>query len=82
MSHRGNGRDLRHGFDQDHARDDRVAREVARLVPLVTGEGVFRDGADARLELDDAVDQKERITVRNERLDPGLVELRHRGESR
>src|SRR6266480_2290357 len=52
---------------------------MAREVPLFAGEGVLLDGAHARLKLGDAVDQEERIAMRDERLDASAVEWGHGG---
>jgi len=73
MSHGRDGSDLRHALNEDDSGHDRIAREMAGLVPLVSGEGVLADRANARLELDDAIDEKEWVTVWNERFDRGFV---------
>jgi hypothetical protein len=39
---------------------------------------VLGDGAHAWLELDDAIDQQERVAMWNERFDRGFVEGGHR----
>ena len=78
MSHGRDGSDLRHALDEDDSGYDRIAREMAGLVPLVSGEGVLADRANARLELDDAIDQQERVAVWDERFDRGFVEGWHR----
>jgi hypothetical protein len=57
--------------------DDGIPGKVTRLVPLRSGERVLTHRAHAGVELGDAVDEKERIAVRDERFDRGLVERRH-----
>src|SRR5205085_962872 len=72
--HRADGRGLGAALDEDDARHDRIAREVALEVPLLAGEGVLGDAAHARLQFDDAVDEEEWLAMRDEGLDALPVE--------
>ena len=69
----GDAADLCHRLEDQDARHDRVAREVAQEVRLI-----HRDILDARrrlerLELDDAVDEQHRRAMRQDLLD--LVDI-------
>ena len=63
---------LRQRLDHLDARHDRVAGKVAGAVLL--GDELVGDHAPARLQLRDVVEEEERIAVREDRLDRGLVE--------
>src|SRR5439155_21702049 len=76
-AHREHGRALRHALHEDDTGHDRIPREVARLVPLLSGEVMFGDRAYAWLEFGDAIDEEEWIAMRNERFDLALVQLDH-----
>src|SRR6185369_4982069 len=73
MRHRGHCGDLRHALHEDDPRDDRVAREVAWLVPLLAGERVLTYRANPGLELDDSIYEQESVAVRDERFYGGSV---------
>jgi BirA family transcriptional regulator, biotin operon repressor / biotin---[acetyl-CoA-carboxylase] ligase len=60
---------LRHGLDDQHAWHDRPARKVTGQVPLVRAHALSRDYALAGLEVDNLVEQEERVAVRQDRLD-------------
>ena len=60
---------LGHGFDDQDPRHDRPAGKMPREVPLVLAHGLARDGSDAQLQLDDLVDEEERLTMGQDRLD-------------
>jgi len=49
---------------------------VSGEVPLVGTYPLTRDDADARLQLDDLVDEEERLSVRKDRLDCGAIKER------
>ncbi len=66
--------DLRRRLDHDDARHDRVAREVAPEEPGIVTDRKPSAGTDARLELDDLVDEQERIAVGNDPLDRRRVQ--------
>ena len=68
----GNRAGLRERLDHLHAGHDRVAGKVPGAILL--GHGLARDDARARLELDDLVEQQERIAVRKDLLDLRLAE--------
>src|SRR5690606_17875066 len=56
---------LRHGLDHQHARHHRPFREVALEICLVGGDVLVRQHAPGSLlELDHAVDEQERVAVR------------------
>ena len=57
------------------------AGKVALQVLVTHADVLEADGALARLELDDAVDEQERIAVRDERLDLRRVQLSHQAPS-
>ena len=54
------------GFDHEDAGHDGVVGEVAREVRLVDGDVLDGDDALLRLHLDDAVDEQERVAVRED----------------
>src|SRR5687768_2883147 len=55
---------LRHRLDDEHARHDRMTGVVALKERLVDSDVLDADNALARLELDDAVDEQHRVTMR------------------
>ena len=70
MREHADGARLGERLDHQHAGHDRIAREVARAGTIRRRATVKRaTHARARLELDDLVDQQERIAVRDELLD-------------
>src|SRR5215213_5060872 len=58
--------DLRHRLYDEDARHDRIIGEVPLEERLVLGHVLYPDGPDPRLELDDSVNQQERVAVRDE----------------
>jgi len=57
---------LRDGLDHHDAGHDWVVREVARELGLIDGDVLEGDDARARLDLQDAVDEQQRIAVRQD----------------
>lgn len=57
---------LRHRFNDQHTGHNRVLREVALEERLVGGDVLDTDGFHTWFELDDAINQQERITVRKQ----------------
>ena len=55
--------------DLEHAGHDRALREVAREEVVVRGHALVADRVDARLPLEDAVDEEEGVAVRQHVLD-------------
>jgi len=68
------GSHLRQRLHLQHARHDRAAREVAAQVPGLGIDVVAPDGVLTGDQLDDLVDQQERLAVGDDRLDAGPVE--------
>jgi biotin-[acetyl-CoA-carboxylase] ligase BirA-like protein len=65
---------LGHCLHDQHAGHDRPSRKVPCEVPLIRTHALACDDVGAGLELDDLVEEQERISVRQNRLDPGAVE--------
>jgi hypothetical protein len=53
-------RGLGHALDQEHAREDRAAREMAGELRLVEGDVLDADAGAVAVDLDDPVHQEER----------------------
>jgi hypothetical protein len=66
---RKDGRGLRHRLDDEHARHHREVREVPGKERLVDGDVLDRRDAHVLLEGDDAIDEEERVAVRQVFLD-------------
>ena len=74
------GAGLGQRLDDQHARHDRVAREVAGEIPLVLAHPLARHDPGAGLDLHHLVQEEEGIPVRDDRLDLRPREPRHAGE--
>ena len=71
-------RRLRHALDQQHAGKDRLAGEMPGELRLVERDVLDADAGVVAVDLDDAVDQQERVAVRQQLqdlLDVGRAEL-------
>src|SRR6478609_9371848 len=62
---------LRHAFNEENARHHRIAREVPLEIGLVGGDVLDADGRAVTVHVDDAVDEKERIAMRQKLEDVG-----------
>src|SRR5207253_9454771 len=60
---------LRDRLDREHARHHRPRREVPREPPVVGADRPPRDDALSRLQLENLVDEEERVPVRDDLLD-------------
>ena len=60
---------LRERLDHQHAGHDRLAGKVPAQEPFVAAHREARTHTRARLQLDDLVDQQERVAVRDDLLD-------------
>jgi biotin-[acetyl-CoA-carboxylase] ligase BirA-like protein len=69
LGEHGHSAGLGHGLDDQDPGHDRAAGKVSLEVPLVLAHGLARDGTDALLQLDDLVDEEERLTMGQDRLD-------------
>jgi hypothetical protein len=65
---------LSDGFDDEDAGHDRVTGKVSCEMRLVYGDVLDGDDALATIDLDDAVDEKERVAMRKNALDLENVE--------
>ena len=65
---------LGQGLDHQDAGHDRAPREVAGELRLVGADLLDPDRAPPRLELDDAIDEEERVAVRKDPHDVGRLE--------
>ncbi len=58
-------RGLRHGFDDEYPGHQFAARKMAAEIIFLAGELFHADGADAGHDVGDALDQQERLAVRD-----------------
>src|SRR5258708_7092212 len=68
------GPDLRHGLGQDHRRQDRRSARAVRQIALVERHVLDPDNPLVHLQLDDAIDEQERIAVRQDAFNRSVVE--------
>ena len=61
-----NARDLRYGFHLEHARHDGVTGEMALEERFVDRDGFLADRLELAVEFQDAVDEQERVAVRQD----------------
>src|SRR5690606_6606840 len=64
---------LRHSLDDQHTGHDRVPREVALEERLVDGDVLDADNSTVGLDLDDPIDQEERVAMRDHLHDLGDI---------
>src|SRR5678816_2603329 len=55
---------LRHAFDEEHARHNRIARKMALEVRLVRGHVLDAGSRAVPVHVDDAIDKEEWVTMR------------------
>jgi hypothetical protein len=70
---------LSHSLDQENARIDRARREMAGELRLVEGDVLDADAGIVAVDLDDPVDQEERVAVRQQFENPHDVGALKRG---
>src|ERR1043165_4589063 len=72
--------DLRHRFDDEHAGHDGRAGKMSLKEGFVDGDLLEADDALARHKLDDAINEQERIAVRDDLLNRARVVNDHKSE--